>query len=127
MRILNCMEHGLAVVFVNAGTMRHLNSRYRGKDRETDVLSFSYGGAWVDGRPFLGEIVLAPAVAWRQARRWHGRPEREIRKLLIHGILHLMGYDHETDAGEMNRRQLRLMRRAALRRGRMLAEARSEK
>ena len=115
------------MVFVSAGTIRGLNSRFRGKDHETDVLSFSYGGIWLDGRPFLGEIVLAPEVAWRQARRWHGRPDREIRKLLIHGILHLMGYDHEADAGEMNRLQRKLMRSAALRRERLLAGVKDAK
>ena len=112
------------MVFVKAAKMRELNLQFRGKDYATDVLSFSYGGEVVERRPFLGEIVLAPEIAWRQARGWIAGPEREVRKLLVHGILHLIGYDHETDAGEMNRLQRKLLRRASLRRDRPLAGAR---
>jgi probable rRNA maturation factor len=68
----------------------------------------------VEGSPILGEIVIAPEVAWRQARRWHTQLDRELRRLLTHGILHLLGCDHETDAGEMNRLQRRLLRRRVL-------------
>jgi probable rRNA maturation factor len=115
----------LGVVFVTGDRMRELNCRHRGKDYATDVLSFGYGGEVVEGDPFIGEIVIAPEVAWRQAHRWHGRPEREIRKLLVHGILHLLGYDHETDAGEMNRLQQRLMRSVSFEREEILVQMRS--
>lgn len=87
-----------------------LNRQYRGHDYATDVLSFSYLDETVAGQPFLGEIVIAPEIARRQARNWRSGPEREIRKLLVHGILHLLGYDHETDNGEMNRLQRRFLR-----------------
>lgn len=101
----------LSVVFVGPATMQTLNRSYRGKDWATDVLSFSYGGDNVDGNPLLGEIVIAPAVAAQHARRFGTDTERELRKLLVHGILHLLGYDHETDRGAMNRLQSRLMRK----------------
>lgn len=91
--------------------MRALNRRYRGRDYATDVLSFEYGGENEEGRPLLGELVLAPKVAAANARRWGCPLEREIRKLLVHGLLHLLGYDHETDDGEMNRLQRSVLRR----------------
>jgi probable rRNA maturation factor len=102
--------------------MRQLNREYRGRDYATDVLSFGYPGEIVEGQPLLGEIVIAPEVAFRQARNWHSGPEREVRKLLIHGLLHLMGYDHEADNGEMNRIQRRMIRRQAFARGAPIAE-----
>ena len=78
--------------------MRAYNREHRGKDYPTDVLSFPYGWA-EEGLPFLGEIVIAPAVA-----------RDDFSKLLVHGILHLLGYDHETDHGEMLRLQSQLVR-----------------
>lgn len=65
----------------------------------------------MDGIPFLGEIVIAPEIAADQAARFRISPEKELKKLLVHGILHLLGYDHETDRGQMNRYQRRLQRR----------------
>lgn len=103
----------LSVVFVGARRMQELNRNYRGKEYATDVLSFSYGPETIDGKPFLGEIVIAPEIARQQAERYRQNPERELRKLMVHGILHLLGYDHETDRGEMNRLQDRVMRSRA--------------
>jgi probable rRNA maturation factor len=91
--------------------MQSLNMRYRGKDYATDVLSFSYDEEIVEGEPFLGEIIIAPEVAANQAAQYGVCPEQEFRKLLVHGVLHLIGYDHETDIGQMNRMQHQLMRR----------------
>jgi len=91
--------------------MRRLNREWRKKDRATDVLSFAYGGEVVDGMPFLGEIVIAPEIAALQAAKYVVPPEREIRRLIVHGALHLVGYDHETDGGEMARLQNRILRR----------------
>jgi len=102
--------------------MRALNRRYLKRDYATDVLSFSYGRIKVDGAPFLGEIVLAPEIALQQAKRYRTLPERELGKLLVHGILHLLGYDHETDQGQMNRFQKRLLRRKFFRSAASLAE-----
>jgi probable rRNA maturation factor len=102
------------VVFIGARKMRQLNRKYREKDYPTDVLSFRYPGEKADGHPFLGEIVIAPQVAEEQAARYRASFESEIRRLVIHGMLHLMGYDHETDHGTMNRLQNRLLRRRGI-------------
>jgi probable rRNA maturation factor len=99
----------LSVTFVGPKAMQAINHTFRGRDYPTDVLSFHYPGETVDGIPFLGEIVVAPEVAWARARS-SGSGEQEVRKLIVHGILHLMGYDHETDQGEMNRLQARIIR-----------------
>jgi len=93
--------------------MRRLNRNYRSQDYATDVLSFTYDADRAAGEPLLGEVVIAPAVAAAQARRFHTNAETEMRRLLVHGILHLLGYDHETDRGEMNRLQAELMRKTS--------------
>ena len=104
-------DQAFSVIFAGAAEMRRLNRVWRKKDRATDVLSFSYGGDIVDGMPFLGEIVVAPEIAARQAAEYGVTPENETRKLIVHGALHLLGYDHETDGGEMMRLQKRVLRR----------------
>jgi probable rRNA maturation factor len=114
LRAMGVQECTLTVVFVSPRKMRNLNRQFLGRDYVTDVLSFAYEGEMVEGSSFLGEIVIAPEMAWSQARLWRTEPERELRKLLVHGILHLLGYNHEKDAGEMNRLQQRLLRRQAL-------------
>lgn len=104
----------LSVVFVNPVQMRGINNTYLSHDYATDVLSFSYNGTVMEGRPFLGEIVIAPEIAASHAVSYGTSPEKEVRKLLVHGILHLMGYNHETDQGQMKRLQTRLLRRKLL-------------
>jgi len=91
--------------------MRSINSAYRGQDHATDVLSFSYEGMNVEGLSCLGEIVIAPEFAANQAIRYGISPDSELGKLLVHGTLHLLGYDHETDNGQMSRFQAKLLRR----------------
>lgn len=110
-RVLGARSAAIEVVFVGARKMRQVNRKYREKDYPTDVLSFRYPGERADGCPFLGEIVIAPQVAEEQAARYRASFEFEIRKLVIHGMLHLMGYDHESDHGDMNQLQKRLLRR----------------
>ncbi len=107
--------------------MRSLNRRYLQRDYATDVLSFAYQGAMAGGEPFLGEIIIAPEIAAHQAARHRACPEREIRKLLVHGILHLLGYDHETDDGRMNRFQTKLLRRRFLLKAPALADMRERR
>jgi len=98
----------VSVVVCGDARMRALNRRYRKKDRTTDVLSFPAGPA-ADG--FLGDLVISAPEARRQARR-AGVPLRAaMEKLLLHGLLHLLGYDHETDRGEMDALEARLRRR----------------
>ena len=90
---------GLGIVITNDETMRRLNRDYGGEDAVTDVLSFSLneGAPFVsppDGILRLGEVIIAYPTAVRQAAE-QGRPtEAEVRHLLIHGTLHLLGYDH---------------------------------
>jgi probable rRNA maturation factor len=91
--------------------MRRLNKRYRGIDRSTDVLSFPDGGDLVDDDSNLGDIAIAIDQAEKQARQNGLEFEQEIAQLILHGLLHLCGYDHDTDHGEMNRLELRLRKK----------------
>jgi probable rRNA maturation factor len=113
LQILRQPECLLSVVFVGSARMRTINRKFRGRDYATDVLSFDYEGQSMDGWKFLGELVLSPEVAMTNARRARSPFQIEIRTLLVHGILHLLGYDHENDQGEMSRLQRRLLRRGA--------------
>jgi probable rRNA maturation factor len=99
----------VSVLFCGDRRMRTLNRRYRRKDRSTDVLAFPAGGA-----ELLGDIVISVPFASRQARRRGEPTSREIERLLVHGLLHLHGYDHETDDGEMDALEARLRRRLGL-------------
>jgi len=98
--------NGVAVRFVGDRAMRALNSRYRGIDRTTDVLSFP-GEETAEGT-HLGDIAISVPQARRQADELGHSVERELRCLLLHGVLHCLGHDHETDGGEMNRLELNL-------------------
>jgi probable rRNA maturation factor len=84
----------LSVSFVEEGEMGELHIRYVGEPGPTDVLSFPLGDQDEDGVRVLGDVVIAPAVA---ARNNPDRAQDEVRLLLVHGILHLLGYDHEED------------------------------
>ena len=95
-----------SVVFVTDATVRHYNRDYRGFDKPTDVLSFRGG----DG--YLGDILISSETAYNQACKSRTLSfERNIHRLLLHGLLHLIGYDHETDGGEMRTVERRLRRR----------------
>lgn len=100
----------LALVLAGDRTLRALNARYRGKDRTTDVLSFPGPG----GEAGLGDILISVATAERNARREGRTLARELDVLALHGLLHLLGHDHETDRGEMDRLEGRLRRRLGL-------------
>jgi len=105
----------MTVIFVGPGAIRDLNRRFRRKDYATDVLSFHYEGEMLEGLPLLGEIFIAPEISHQQARHWRTSPEKELKRLVLHGILHLLGYDHETDGGEMVCLQSQLLRRREIR------------
>jgi probable rRNA maturation factor len=111
--MLELRGNSMSIVFIGHQKMQDMNRRFRGKDYPADVLSFRYPGAIVEGSPFLGEIVICPEVASGNARKHRTSHETEIRRLLLHGILHLLGYDHERDDGEMKRFQAALQRRRA--------------
>ena len=99
----------LAVKLSGDRAMRRLNRERRGKDKTTDVLSFP-GGETPEGY-HLGDIVISVPQARRQAEAAGHSLDRELQVLLLHGVLHCLGYDHETDAGEMSRLEKRLRRR----------------
>ena len=109
----------VAVALVTDARMRALNREFRRVDRVTDVLSFPAEAGSAGDERFLGDIVIARAVAARQARRAGHSLGSEVRLLSLHGLLHLAGYDHEDprDAGRMARLERRLRRRGGLREG----------
>jgi probable rRNA maturation factor len=104
-------DPALSLAFVSSREMQALNNRYLQRNYATDVLSFAYDEKVLDGRNLLGEIIIAPEVFTRNAHQIRIHPEKELKKLLIHGILHLLGYDHEIDEGRMQHLQANLMRR----------------
>jgi probable rRNA maturation factor len=97
----------LGLSFVGDRRMRGLNHRFRGKDRSTDVLAFASREARTPASPvstqLLGDIVISVPTALRQAKEGHRSLEEEIVALLIHGALHLCGYDHERGHAESRR------------------------
>src|SRR6478736_7857112 len=99
----------LSVALVSDRRMRSLNRQFRGKDYATDVLSFPSAD-----RGFMGEIVIASGVAARQAREAGHAPTTELKILALHGLLHLLGYDHEADQGRMAKAEARLRKKAGL-------------
>jgi len=97
----------LALVLAGDGLLRRLNRVYRGTDKTTDVLSFPGEG----GEAGLGDIVISVAKAERNARGFGRTLAQELDVLALHGFLHVLGYDHETDGGAMDRLEGRLRRR----------------
>ena len=129
---LRIREGSLTIALVTDGQMKRWNSAFRGKNRPTDVLSFpaddsgfklsearmthsrAKRSAGTAPGSYIGDIAIAPAVARVNARRFGRAFAAEMRILILHGILHLMGYDHETDQGQMERREARLQRELGL-------------
>lgn len=119
--------------------MRELNRRFRGTDAATDVLAFpaesgdgdgagplaagAADGAGVGEEPYLGDLAVSAETAGRQAAARGETLDRELRVLALHGYLHLLGYDHETDRGEMERLERLLRRRHGLAPGPAAREA----
>jgi len=100
-------KHGSSatIAFVSDKNIRKLNQQFRNADKATDVLSFPAGD---DDQSNLGDIAISVETAATQATENGLTFENEIAQLILHGLLHLSGYDHETDDGEMNRLELRL-------------------
>jgi len=127
MNLLHLPTGSLTICFVTDGVMARWNQTYRGKDRSTDVLSFPSGASGRQTNPgkrgnrkndpnagYLGDIAISPRIARNNALRFGRTLDDEMRILILHGILHLMGYDHETDTGQMERRERRLRRELGL-------------
>jgi probable rRNA maturation factor len=129
-RKLRLPPGSLTVCLVTNAEIARWNRAYRHKDGPTDVLSFPADDeppprahksspriarrASASPNRYLGDIAIAPAVARRNARRFGRTFSQEMRILTLHGILHLLGYDHETDSGQMDRRERRLRRELGL-------------
>jgi probable rRNA maturation factor len=137
-RRLRLSKDALTVCLVSDAEISRWNRAYRGKNSPTDVLSFptnasaskakrdvkrsirkrvafaASASAANEPKNYLGDIAIAPAVAKQNARRFGRTFADEMRILILHGILHLMGYDHETDEGQMDRRETRLRRELRL-------------
>ena len=130
---LRLAPRSLTVALVTDAQIARWNRAYRGKIGPTDVLSFPADGSQAEPattrkhhqprRPraavrsasdYLGDIAIAPAVALRNSVRFGRAFDREMRILILHGVLHLMGYDHESDSGQMDRRENRLRRELGL-------------
>jgi probable rRNA maturation factor len=97
----------VALVLTNDAPVRRLNARYRHQNKPTDVLSFPGPG----GDAGLGDIVISLDTAARNAPRFGRTLGEELQILTLHGFLHVLGYDHETDDGTMDRLEARLRRR----------------
>ncbi len=103
----------LSVRIVGLARSRSLNSSYRHKDKSTNVLSFAGAGAAPDGRFFLGELVICAPVVAREARAQDKAPAAHWAHMTVHGILHLLGFDHEraSEAGKMAAREIQILDR----------------
>lgn len=101
----------VSIAIVDDESMRNLNRKFRKKNKTTDVLTFPADDSYADpnakGRP-LGDIVISIDQARRQAADEKHSLATEIRYLILHGVLHALGYDHETDRGEMNELEMKL-------------------
>jgi len=115
----------VTVAIVSDRQVKALNRAYRGIDTATDVLSFpaverAPGEFFVATRgqrlpePFLGDIAIARGIAQKQARLLGHSLSVELRVLALHGLLHLLGYDHDSDSGRMARAEARIRRKAGL-------------
>jgi probable rRNA maturation factor len=102
------------VLIAGSRELRGLNRRFRGKDRATDVLSFPSPSNVDPGKCFAGEVAISLDIAKINARKLGHPVGEEIKILLLHGILHLAGFDHDRDDGEMALEEIRLRRQLKL-------------
>ena len=113
------LEGEVYVLLADDATLRRLNRTFLGKDKATDVLSFPAGPTTVffgdPGGPVLaGDLAISLEMAARQAKQFGHTLRDEVRVLLLHGVLHLAGFDHESDAGEMAAREAELREKLGL-------------
>jgi probable rRNA maturation factor len=111
----------VSVLFTGDAEIRALNRKFRGLDHPTDVLSFPWASP-AGQRRYLGDIAISVPTARRYAKKAGWPLAEELRFLLLHGLLHLLGHDHETDSGAMNRLQSALGRKVL---GREIPELRT--
>src|SRR6185295_4065922 len=101
------------IVFVSDAAIKKLNQQFRGKNYATDVLSFPTEAEKFENE-HLGEIVISTQRAAAQAKENGLTFKNEVQQLILHGLLHLCGYDHETDNGKMNRMELKLRKKLGI-------------
>ena len=116
LKVVPAKGAGVTVAFVSDRAMRELNRRWRGRRGTTDVLSFPSGQDEFEklGGLSLGDVVVSVEQAARQAGEHGLDSDTEVAQLILHGLLHLCGYDHERDGGEMNALELNLRRRLGI-------------
>ena len=112
-RELGFAPESVTIQLISDDSMARLNQTYRKKHGPTDVLSFPANGLRrrAGSSEYIGDIAISPETARRNARRFSRSLPREMRILILHGMIHLAGFDHETDHGEMNRLERRLRKR----------------
>jgi probable rRNA maturation factor len=119
-RVLRLGGGEMTVCIVDDREIARLNKKFRGKAKATDVLSFPGEGNGYARFPaqraekHLGDIAISPETARRNAERDGRSLDDELRVLMLHGVLHLLGHDHETDNGQMERKEMRLRRKFGL-------------
>jgi probable rRNA maturation factor len=113
---VNSDNRDATIVFVSNDSMQKLNRKFRGKNSATDVLSFPAQPEVFekDLQANLGEVVISVDRAVAQAKENGLTFTNEMQQLILHGLLHLCGYDHESDNGEMNRLELKLRRKLGI-------------
>jgi probable rRNA maturation factor len=122
---LGLEEAGLTVCLVSDAEIARMNETFRKRKGPTDVLSFPVvarrrpvrlrrGSRTVKAGEYLGDIAISPATARRYAKKYGRKLSSELQVLILHGVLHLLGYDHETDRGEMDRIERKLRKRLGL-------------
>ncbi len=113
---IDSTKQSVTIVFVSDAAIKKLNRQFRGKNYSTDVLSFPTKAEDFesDNQSHLGEVVISVESAAAQAKENGLTFSNEVEQLILHGLLHLSGYDHETDNGEMSRLELRLRKKLSI-------------
>ena len=116
LRAIDSIQQSVTIVFVSAAAIKKLNRQFRGKNYATDVLSFPTQAEDFesDNQSQLGEVVISVERAAAQAKENGLTFSDEVQQLILHGLLHLSGHDHETDDGEMNRLELKLRKKLGI-------------
>jgi len=116
LQTIDSTKQSVTIVFVSDAAIKKLNRQFRGKNYSTDVLSFPTKAEDFesDNQSHLGEVVISVERAAAQAKENGLTFSNEVEQLILHGLLHLSGYDHDTDNGEMSRLELRLRRKLGI-------------
>ena len=116
LQTIGSSKQAATVVFVSDAAIRKLNKQFRGQDQVTDVLSFPHEAERfeAENQLQLGEVVIGVGRAAAQAKQNGLTFSNEVEQMILHGLLHLCGYDHETDDGEMNRLEVKLRKKLGI-------------